>query len=1019
MTTIMTPTGDPIADLIQQVMETANITVEEPASDEVEETPKDQLETGCESCSEHSLKCPGCNVKGFCWEHLAQHMSLQHPFHPKYEAVRNMVVRHFMRRHHLTSFVNKNEDITLKRVQPNRMTSLWFEEARHLGLQRACLVTWSPPKVKKGEDRGIHDALFAAQVERFMDVMDLRAYNWTGAENFTLFAAARTEMLYLPTDITTTEQESASGLVFNPDADPGKISKRIKVHTLAQGAFFVPEPSVFPDLRIPGHVQRLHVHNSGTVGDGSGMYRESSAIKLLMATETPMWGDIIGIQTVVLAADYAFKGLFPIVPDEIFPVEDADLIIDEESVNHQVHSTKFTKGKIIPIRHRPNKRHFWAEPLVLGEVVNRFISAEEMASQTMVIAESQDRQDWNRALTEDGTILRQIEEAELTTEFPNESHLKRATQKRDENRLMTAYVNSSKSPFASPAVTDLVAGQTANKWKSSRKKSMPMPGIMVSGEKVWLMDPYYTGNPYPKTGYVRLIWHFNKPDQLIGVGLAKKDLIRHRDALDTVDCDDRLQLIFLLDDRGVPHVLVLRSPLSIDGGVCLKLTSEDARTLRELGYHFYRKTGSHQFPGLHEIGKNGPLVPNALNPRKFDQAPQWTTDESLAMVRMLELTQFRGIMGHACNLSANLDYAGIYDPAKHKFNMSDSVIDPSLNAAADPTPVIRPMEEAHLEAIMRGEPMDPCVYQRIKASIEQLHADNAKKGGKTQGALQVKFECQPHHQVLKDSMQEAVGFLTERLTRRQFMANGPVDALQKKFRIKLANILTEAFDQRHNAWSTWSIKTAALRKIRDIEKEDRDIESAILLEEVKETEANTMTEAYEKALKLTDYEPGSFIALWTQLATGNTKRFEKTVKPIGMSAINHLPIEEFEAHYREGGSSVPTAIIRTTEAWEFEPNQGEYLVRETTLDKVKSYQLVDQSGEVVANLKKEARFYLNLNLTPLGYMPKIRTSKKKEVWEQAPNLLLMAVNNPQVIVGQSETETPGEETPEAEASQEE
>ena len=1008
MTTIMAPTGDPIADLLQEVMEAANI--------KVEETPEDQVETECEGCSENSLKCPGCNTKGFCWEHIAQHMSLMHPFHPKYEAVQNMVVRHFMHRHHLTSFVTRTEDITLKRVMPNRMQSVWFEEAEYLGLQRSCLVTWSPPKVKKGEDRGIHDALFAAQVDRFMKVMNLRAYNWTGTENFTFFAAERTQMPYLPADITIEEQESASGMFYNPkNVDPGKSSKRNKVQTLSQGAFFVPEPSVFPDLRIPGQIQRLHVHDSKTAGDGSGMYRESSAIKLLMATETPIWGDIIGIQTVVLGADYAFKGLFPIVPDEIFPKVDVDLIVDQESMNHQVHSTRFTKGKIIPIRHRQNKRHFWCEPLVLGEVVNRFISSDEMASQAMVIADAQGRLDWRKALDEDQTIIQEMKESQLTTEFPNEPHLKRATQKRGENRLMTAYVASGMSPFASPAVTDLVAGQTANKWKSNRKKSTPMPGIMVSGEKVWLMDSYYTGKAYPRTGYAGLVLHFKKAKQIIGIRLSKKDLARYKDALDTVDCDDKLQLIFMQDDKGMPYVLVLRSPLSIDGGVCLKLTSEDARTLKDLGYHFYRKVGGHQFPGLHEIGENGePVNPSVLNPRKFDVAPQWTTDESIAMVRMLELTQFRGIMGHACNLAANLDYAGIYDPAKHLFNTSDGVIDPSLNAASDPTPVIRPMEESLLEAIKQGIPMDPCIFERVRASIEALHLE---KDGKNAKPLNIKMKCRPHHEVNKEAMNRAVSLLIDNLTRFQFMAHGPVDTLQKKFRIKLANILTQAFDERHNAWSTWSVKTAALRRIREMKKEDRDLESAILLEEAKEAEANTMTEAYEKAIKLTDYEPGSFIALWTQLTAGNTKRFEKTVKPITMSALNHLPIEEFEVHYGEGGSSIPTAIVRTTEAWEFEPKQGEYLVRETTLDKVKSYQLVDQNGEVVANLDKEAKFYLSLSLTPLGYMPKIKTSKKKEVWEQAPNLLLMAVNNPHVWLGPSETETPGEETSGAEASQ--
>ena len=534
---------------------------------------------------------------------------------------------------------------------------------------------------------------------------------------------------------------------------------------------------------------------------------------------------------------------------------------------------------------------------------------------------------------------------------------------------------------------------------------------MVSGEKVWLMDPHYVGQPYPKRGYARLIWHFTKPDQLVGVGFAKKDLFKHRNALDTVDCDDKLQLIFLLDGEGKPQVLVLRSPMSIDGGVLLRLTLEDAKYIRQMGYHFYRKVGEHKFPGLHDIGEDGePRNPSVLNPQKFDVAPQWTTDESIAMVRMLELTQFRGVMGHACNLAANLDYAGIYDPAKHLFNMSDAVIDPSLNAAADPTPVIRPMEESLLEAIKQGTPMDPCVFQRVKASIEALHRE---KEGKNAQPLNIKLECRPHHPVLKNIMKELVSFLTERLTRRQFMANGPADTLGRTFKVKLANILTEAFDQRHNAWSEWSSKSSSLRKNRDMGKEAREVQEALLLEQVKSAEATIMTKAYDKATKVPDYQAGDFMALWSQLAIGNTKRFEKTVKPITVKALNHLPVEEFEAHYGRGGPSVPTAVIRTSERWEFEPSTDEYRVSETVVSKAKStYQLVNQEGAVVADLEKEARYYLGLNLVPTGYMPKIRTTKKKEIWEQAQNLLILRVTNPHVLVGPPEESPEG--TPEAE-----
>ena len=58
--------------------------------------------------------------------------------------------------------------------------------------------------------------------------------------------------------------------------------------------------------------------------------------------------------------------------------------------------------------------------------------------------------------------------------------------------------------------------------------------------------------------------------------------------------------------------------MSIDGGVILDITVEDARKLKRLGYHFYQQSGTHRFPNLHDVDKNGsPLYPDSYNPVRF------------------------------------------------------------------------------------------------------------------------------------------------------------------------------------------------------------------------------------------------------------------------------------------------------------------------------------------------------------------------------------------------------------------
>ena len=173
---------------------------DEPLTQAVQDT------MGCDQCLESDHQCPVCEIGGYCRGHTVRHMTHRHPSDPRTRAIEDVFVRSAMRNSFLTNFLREHSALTLKRVIPNHMQSLWFQESRYLGLENPCILTWSPPKVKRGEDRVLHDTLFAHDVEWFMDIMNLQAYVWTGQENFSFFAANRTGMQYLPTDITIPDQ---------------------------------------------------------------------------------------------------------------------------------------------------------------------------------------------------------------------------------------------------------------------------------------------------------------------------------------------------------------------------------------------------------------------------------------------------------------------------------------------------------------------------------------------------------------------------------------------------------------------------------------------------------------------------------------------------------------------------------------------------------------------------------------------------------------------------------------------
>ncbi len=922
---------------------------------------------------------------------------------------------------HLNSYYTPSQIVTPERVlENNHMRSTWFLHSTHLRLEDPRVLSFSfgrPPE----ENAGPYIEENANEVAELLNKLGQRAYLWTASNKLTVFTAKPSGLLFLPEDINVETQESESGLTFLPGADPGKISKRLRCYSGAPGVFFDPKPSLFPELNLGGeYTYRVKVRDSSTVGDGGGSCPSSIAREILRLSRAPLWGDIIAFQIVALAADYSFKGLINIIPDELW-TEQADLLIDAKSVNHQVHSTKATLGKLMPTRQKQNKRYFYIEPINLSQVVNRFIDAEQLVTQVQVIAENLDALTWNKALAKSRKLEAEFveETPETVEETPeveedndwdsNLSHVQHAIRQQPEEKkgLLLAYEESRGSPFALPSVTSMVAEGPANSWtfqlKKSRKKggdwnweegkpqNSTLSGIMISGEKLLLMDPMYAGTTYPRKGYVKLIWHPKQDDQLIGLGLSKADTLRMRDALDGMDVDgDKLQLIPMEDEHGKPMVLLMRSPMSIDGGGCLKLTLKDAARMRELGYHFYRQTGEHKYPGLYEIQDGEQIYPDMLHATPHENPPQWTTDPDLMVQRTLEMTQYRGVMGKVCLAAANLDFAGLYDPKKHKFNMSEAVIDPSLNASADPTPVLLPLQETILRAVREGTPLDKCIFPRISGGIRRMFKER-HPGEEFEPVL----TCQQHHHEWRQGQEAANRFLRERMKERALLAHGPTEWLMTKFRTKLYNLVVHALEERTAVWAQKAQDEKEVWNDEELNHRQKEARVAALINDAKEAEKAVVNEAYLKAVRtVDDLEPGQFMAGWVQAAVSRTKRFRR-FEPVRTGCLLQLPSEEIRGFFRKGESEA-TAIIRTEEREEIPEGTPCYVEETQRGNKTVCRLIAEEDGAVIADLKYEARHYLELNMETAGYLPKIQLSKRKgNGWEQAPNQLLLRVTNPQ------------------------
>ena len=792
--------------------------------------------------------------------------------------------------------------------------------------------------------------------------------------------------------------------------------KRLRCFSMTLRTFFDPRPSLFPELNLGGeHAYRVKVRDSGTVGDGGGSCPLSIAREILQLSGASLWGDMIAFQIVVLAADYSFKGLINIIPDELWTDKDTDLLIDAKSVNHQVHSTKVTVGKLIPTRHKKNKRHFYVEPMNLGEVVNRFIDAEQLVEQVQVIAENLDRETWDKAMEKSKESQAESEDeiqemlGDNIEEWDELSHVQHAIWEQPEEKkgLLLAYEESGRSPFGLPSLTSMAAEGPANSWASqlrhSRKKGgdwnpkkgkrdkSTLSGIIVSGEKLLLMDPEYAGTTYPRRGYVRLIWHPRHKDQLIGLGLSKADTLQLRDAFDGMDVDgDKLQLIPMRDERGTPLVLLMRSPMSIDGGAYLRLTKKDAARMHELGYHFYRKTGDHKYPGLYHIKDGKQVYPDVMWATPHENPPRWSTDPDLMVQRTLEMNQYQGMMGMICLLAANLDYAGLYDPAEHKFNMSEGVINPALNGTGDSVNIFLGLVGSIIRTIRKGLPQDRCIFPRIRGIIEPIFRERYP-GEEFKPIL----TCQEYHGQWSDGQEGSNGFLRDRIKQRGLLAHGPAEWLPTKFRTKLYNLAVRSLEERTAIWAQKAQDETEVGKMEYLNQRQKDAHIAALFHDAKEAETAILTEAYRKAVKtVDDLKPGQFMAAWLQAAASRSKRFSK-LEPVRASALLKLPAKEIRGFYHEGESGA-TAIIRTEEPTEIPSGTECYAEKRQAGGKI-VYQLISmKDGTVITDLKHEAQHYLELDLETVGYVPTVRVSRQKDsAWEQEPHQLILRVTNPQ------------------------
>jgi hypothetical protein len=957
--------------------------------------------------------------------------------------------RPFMASGLVGSIHTPHQALTPKGIRRHALQSVFFKMAKELGMETPAIISLNLPWFSKDQDQEKVIQAFKGKVRKLLEAANLEILNGTPGNRVNIYVAKRDArgVTFLP-DIQESPQRSDSGYIVDPLALLGRVNKRGKHMTVSMASLLQLGGSRWPHLRTPLRTLTMEKRDTGTAGDGGGYMSATLARQLLEKGGLKTKRPLVGVQFVSIGRDFSFKGFVQTIPDEKMAGEAADIILDEESINRQLRNRRRTGIKLNPMFRHRNDRWVYLEPLNLGENAFRFFDYREVAKVAEQLTDRMDQESWQQAILGQEDLVSRILEECLQDEDAKRQQSHRAETYRsmafakgkDDNPLIETMGMAGNNPFASPEICRLMSGKTAQKVKTKHgnakkrqtkyffvpeEKIRPehkilarkgeeylvrgegftqMPGAVMSGERVFLVNPEYRKITEPRPGYARLMWDEADEDELIAAGMRRSDMRKYRNALDGADTDgDEVILIFYRDERNVAHVRMYRLPSSIDGGISLRLNQKDVAKLTRLGYHFYslRKNGGPKWPGLHETDEQGnDLYPAVLKPVPMDHTPTFRNDEDGILENILEMEKYRHIIGACCNLAANLDMAGIYDPSRHKFLQSD-IIDSVMYLSGDPSGIPDFLAEEMYEHVQAGGAVDPCVYWRIIKRMEAIHEERRKTDPKAYPPIPLEMKCQEHHEPLKARMDAIIQHLEARSRERQNWSHGPVDWLFREFPEELVPIVQEAVETRNTIWSE---RYTMDRDIpQDTSSQERSFQIAKNMESAYELEKEAVTQAYGKALLTPGYEPGSFTALFFRIITGEHRRFERTktrrdgstrlekmgLEPIKTRGTLILPQEEREAFYQYR-AIVPTTVVRIAQHTNIPEGTRCQVKKEG-----KKYFLMTPEGRKIQRLAQPAPQCRGLELQVMGYLPQVKSTRPDgEEWTSTmENLLVLTTDS--------------------------
>ena len=942
----------------------------------------------CPACSAaHKLgtadRCLECKFAG-CVNCLRQHVMEQHTGSRTHLALVQNALRQVCAKgkdYGVTSYTDSQTTITRTGATPAATKSPWLKAAETLGI-RAFIVSVKLPRQEEETREAI------SKPSKLLESLGAKL------EAYTIRGTTASLLLSLPKAGADPEDRRLRDILpVSPSATRQKAAKRLAVGLPAEGATALPRHSPSGVIHItPALTLNVGIKDTNGTGDGGGVIKRSAVNRWFGAAGINKNRRRIYAVYIQAAGEDYLKACLHIAEDNEYPgIPGTDLTVDAECVSRQVNSQDWTLTRLIPLRRSKGaSRTQWVEGLMQFHTAQSFLDLQDALARMH-----------EDVLQEDSRLFGSIkagswepEEAEwwaaLADRTPRREE-KTAAGLSGEPAKQIADLTleaSGGSPFSSPQAMTRASSTWLRKVQSAIRKGYP--AITLPGFSATLGYHGYCGVPEPPENHIRLVWGPEETPDMVTV--AESDYRRLSYVFDTWDFDTDRVSVFLLEQAGRKGALLLRLPMSIDGGHWFEMTGDDIARLEELGYRWQPMTGGHRWPGLHEADENGnQIIPPSFTPDTSKDEEPWPAEETGIEAALHTLRPMAASnVGRATLLLAAHDFSGIHPPPK--INLSEDVIDATAEAGEQ---VVNFLTRSLWEAVsLQKRPLCRCIADRVARSLEEHHY------GITEEPFRFYRKCPPEHGRVWIALHKLESELAARLAKRQLLANGPSRTLTLPTGPKTRQAAEAAETNRRNLWREW------LRQRENIEEDDQlnPMEQAQMV-----AAGNQQVQAAEKTIAYTHftaaerdpgYIPGEFVRAWIQASRNSAKNypgtFRTTLAPLRLNALALLPQGELKAHFASDDSE-PTSMLRVPESAGIQRKLLE--ASELTVGKDSKGNLVLSDREqTICNLRAEARPLQGRTLLPLGLLPPFDGLPATETAQsERPAVLAVKVVFPQVL----------------------